>query len=78
MRMLAAAWAGAACFAASLAYFAYFYLVVLGRPSAGPAGEVSAAVTFNVLLFSAFALHHSVCARRGIMAAIGRIGPPAF
>jgi protein-S-isoprenylcysteine O-methyltransferase Ste14 len=77
MRMLAA-WLGAGLFFTSLAYFAYFYLIVLGRPALVPVEQVPAAVGTNVALFSAFALHHSLFARIGIKAVVARVLPAAF
>lgn len=54
-------WTGAILFVLSLAYFLVAYLTVFGRArSAGPAAP---AVAWNVALFTAFALHHSVLAR---------------
>lgn len=54
------AWAGAALFVISLLYFLYVYLIRFGEPASGPVGR---AVALNVLLFSGFALHHSLLAR---------------
>ena len=50
-------------FAASLLWFAYCYLVRFGRPA--PPGSVLAPVLVDLVLFSVFALHHSVLARSG-------------
>jgi methanethiol S-methyltransferase len=73
---LAVAWTGAALFAASLVWFLYCYLVRFGRPAAdGPAG---AAVAVNILLFSAFALHHSALARTRAKAVVSRVIPGAL
>ena len=66
------AWAGAALFAASLLYFLYAYLILFSRPAGGGA----AAVTWNVALFTIFALHHSVFARAGVRAWVARRVPP--
>lgn len=55
------AWAGAAAFALSLAYFAYAYLVRFGEPVPRATWVRPAAI--DALLFSVFALHHSVFAR---------------
>jgi protein-S-isoprenylcysteine O-methyltransferase Ste14 len=74
-RMRAAAWAGAGLFLASLAYFAWFYLVLLGQPVAVPAGRVPGAVAINLALFSAFALHHSAFARSGAKTLVQRLLP---
>jgi protein-S-isoprenylcysteine O-methyltransferase Ste14 len=58
------AWTGAGLFAVSLFWFLYSYLFTFGRVvSSGP---VLQPVTINVLLFSAFALHHSLLARTGV------------
>jgi protein-S-isoprenylcysteine O-methyltransferase Ste14 len=73
---LAFAWCGAALFAGSLVYFLYSYLVVFGRPAAG--SDRTAPVAIDVLLFTAFALHHSVFARTGVKAAIARVATPAL
>jgi hypothetical protein len=55
------AWTGAAAFALSLLWFVYCYLVVFGRPA--PPSPIFPAIATNFLLFSIFALHHSVLAR---------------
>lgn len=55
------AWLGGAIFVASLAFFLYAYLVRFGRP--GPAGPVAGPALVDLVLFTAFALHHSVLAR---------------
>jgi hypothetical protein len=74
--MVAVAWAGAALFLASLIYFAYFYLVWLGQPEAAiPRVDPAIAVLIDVLLFTVFALHHSLFARSGAKAWIARRVP---
>ncbi|HEX2344072.1 MAG TPA: isoprenylcysteine carboxylmethyltransferase family protein [Vicinamibacterales bacterium] len=55
------AWIGAGLFVASLLYFLYFYLIALDRPRQTRGGLT--ALTVDVLLFSIFALHHSIMAR---------------
>lgn len=70
---LVIAWTGAAIFAASLAWFVYCYLVRYGQPA--PAGPMAGPVLTNVLLFSVFALHHSVLARSGAKRVVHRIAP---
>lgn len=50
-------------FVASLSYLLVFFLIVLGRPVAP--GPWRGAVAFDVLLFSIFALHHSLMPREG-------------
>jgi protein-S-isoprenylcysteine O-methyltransferase Ste14 len=67
------AWAGAAAFAASLAWFLYCYLVLYGRPAA--TGSVAAPIAVNVLLFTIFALHHSVLARTRAKTVVQRLAP---
>jgi methanethiol S-methyltransferase len=57
-------WGGALLFFLSLAYFLFSYLTTFGIPAAG-AFDASA-VTWNVALFTIFALHHSVFARLGV------------
>jgi len=76
MRMRAAALAGAGLFVASLLYFAWFYLVLLGQPAAVAPDRVPGALIVNTALFSAFALHHSVFARTGAKALVKRLLPP--
>ena len=59
------AWLGGLVFVASLAYFIYFHASVLGHAAALAPHEAGAlqATAWNGILFSAFALHHSVMAR---------------
>jgi protein-S-isoprenylcysteine O-methyltransferase Ste14 len=70
---LIVAWIGAALFAASLAWFVYCYMVRFGRPA--PSGDILDPLIVNLLLFSAFALHHSVLARSGAKQVVRRIVP---
>jgi protein-S-isoprenylcysteine O-methyltransferase Ste14 len=70
---LVIAWTGAAIFAASLAWFVYCYLFRYGQPA--PAGPMAGPLLANVLLFSVFALHHSVLARSGAKRVVHRIAP---
>ena len=70
---LVVAWTGALVFAASLLWFVYSYLVRFGVPA--PAGDRVTPVLIDVLLFSAFALHHSLLARSRIKAAITPLLP---
>jgi protein-S-isoprenylcysteine O-methyltransferase Ste14 len=67
-------WAGAMLFFASLAYFLFSYMTTFGVVAAGEAS--ASAVTWNVALFTIFALHHSVFARTGIRGWVGRTFPP--
>lgn len=66
---------GAGLFALSLSYFLYRYWTVFGLPTDGP--PRSAVFVWNVVLFSVFALHHSVFAResirRPLAQALGRL-----
>ena len=71
---LIVAWTGGAAFAASLGWFVYSYLVVFGVPA--PPGDVLGPLATNVLLFSVFALHHSVLARSGPKAVVRRLVTP--
>ena len=64
-------WRGALCRRPPL-LLRYFYLVQLGRPITAPAEAVSGAVAFNLILFSVFALHHSLAARLGVKAWLSR------
>ena len=59
------AWLGGLAFVASLAYFVYFHVAVLGHAAALAPHEAEAleATAWNGVLFGAFALHHSVMAR---------------
>jgi protein-S-isoprenylcysteine O-methyltransferase Ste14 len=68
-------WLGGALFVAALAVTAWTYAVLFARdhPFAG-----WDAVAFDVLLFSCFALHHSVFARDGIKARIAGVLPPSL
>ena len=69
---VAIAWAGGAAFVVSLLYLSYFFLVTLGS-SAGDPSTISRAVGIDVLLFAAFALHHSVLARSGVKRLVSRM-----
>jgi protein-S-isoprenylcysteine O-methyltransferase Ste14 len=62
------AWVGAGLFVLSLSYFIYRYWVAFGRPTDGPLG--AGVVVWNVVLFSVFALHHTVFARERIRRAL--------
>ena len=72
---LLCAWIGATLFLASLAYFLFAYAVTFGETGA-PGARLSP-IVINVLLFSAFALHHSAFARSGIKTAVARRLSPA-
>lgn len=66
--------AGGLLFAASIGYFLWFYLFELERRLAD--GEPWRALTFNVALFSIFALHHSIFARTPLRAWMARTVSP--
>ena len=68
------AWIGAALFVLSLSYFVYSYWTVFGMPAVGALR--TPALVWNVLLFSMFALHHTVFARERIRGALTQaLGP---
>lgn len=66
-------WFGAGLFVASLLYFLYFYLIGLDRM--GSPGGLRA-LTIDVVLFSIFALHHSIMARTRPKQWIARLVSP--
>ena len=67
--------AGALLFITSLGYFAAVYLTSFGAPPPG-AVETVTAVTFDVTLFTLFALHHSLFARGPIRRWVSRTVAP--
>ena len=69
-------WAGGALFVASLAIAAWWYAVGPGHLYRETmTGSPEAAVVADVVLFSVFALHHSVFARAGVKAWLSRTVP---
>ena len=78
MQQLAFAWLGTAVFAASLGYFLYSYLFTFGVSSAGNPRGLWHAVLTDVLLFTIFALHHSLFARTRLKRVVHRLLPPAL
>lgn len=70
------AWTGALVFAGSLLWFLYCYMVRFG--GGVPRGPLLRPVLANILLFSVFALHHSLLARTGIKAALNRLLAPGL
>jgi protein-S-isoprenylcysteine O-methyltransferase Ste14 len=66
-------WLGALIFFVSLAYFLFSYVTTFGE--AASAGAAAPAITWNVALFTVFALHHSVFAREPVRTAIARVLP---
>jgi protein-S-isoprenylcysteine O-methyltransferase Ste14 len=67
------AWMGAGLFLLSLGYFLYSYWTVFGRITDGPSRV--GAVAWDVMLFSGFALHHSVFAREPVRRMLARALP---
>ena len=65
------AWAGGALFVAALVYFLFSYAITFGEIVEGTAAP--GAIAFNLVLFSAFALHHSIFARDAVRAFVRRI-----
>jgi methanethiol S-methyltransferase len=55
------AWCGAAAFAGSLLFFLYSYLATFGRPAGNT--TIVGPIAIDAILFTGFALHHSVFAR---------------
>jgi hypothetical protein len=70
---LAFAWGGALMFALSLIYFLFTYAFTFGegRPAAAP----RTAIVRDLALFTVFALHHSLFARRRVRAWVTRTVP---
>jgi len=73
---LAFAWGGALLFVLALGYFLYTYAFTFGEtqqpsPAATP-------IVWNLGLFTAFALHHSVFARQRVRKEVARIVPPSL
>ena len=64
---------GALLFFVSLAYFLFSYVTAFGIPA--PDGNLVAPITWNVALFTGFALHHSLFARERVRSAIARTLP---
>ena len=73
---LAVASGGGLLFAVSLGYFLYSYQFRYGVPA--PDGRWLAPAAADVLLFSAFAMHHSACARTPFKAWVQRWSPPVL
>ena len=71
---------GALLFAGSVGYFWWWYVGPLGgteSPAALSVGEsVWPPLLWNVGIFSLFALHHSILARSGLKALVGRLVSP--
>lgn len=69
-------WLGALLFLCSLGYFLLSYMTTYGAPTTG--GAASVAVVWNVTIFTLFALHHSVCARKPVRLWIARLVPASL
>ena len=68
---------GGLLFAGSLAYFAARYTRGFDEP-AGADLPITPAITTNLVLFSVFALHHSLFARTGLKAVVTRVVPASL
>jgi protein-S-isoprenylcysteine O-methyltransferase Ste14 len=73
---LAIALGGGLVFAGSLLYFTWQYAFGFDAPAADDARAFPN--TIDLLLFTAFAMHHSLFARSGFKAALTRVVPPAL
>ncbi len=60
-------------FVSSLLYFLFSYAITFGIPASGT--DAAAAITWNVALFTGFALHHSVFARQPVRTRVARALP---
>jgi methanethiol S-methyltransferase len=60
----------------SLAYFLFSYAITFGVPAAS--GSWLQPITWNVALFTVFAMHHSVCARERVRGWVQKIFSPAL
>lgn len=73
------AWGAGVLFVSSLTYFLYSYLLRWGESAPHTSRfEPWTALVIDVLLFSAFALHHSVLARPSVKRAVARVVTPAL
>jgi len=71
------AWGGSVMFVASLAWFVYFYYAILGHRAA-PRDALIPRLASDVLLFTAFAGHHSIFARQGVKQRVTRWIPASL
>ena len=69
-------WSGTALFFFSLGYFLFSYVTTFG--AAVQDGHAARAITWNVALFTVFAMHHSVFARERVRAWVARVCPPGL
>jgi protein-S-isoprenylcysteine O-methyltransferase Ste14 len=68
------AWGGGVVFVASLLWFLYSYAVRFD--AAPPTAAASGPIVYDVLLFSLFAVHHSVLARTGVKRLVSQVVSP--
>src|SRR5262245_4491813 len=68
-------WLGGAIFVAALTTCTWWYLFVLGRAASTIRWN---AFAFDAVLFSAFALHHSLFARDSVKRLFGSLSPQAI
>lgn len=73
---LVVAWSGAATFVVALFVAGYAYLFAFDRRA--PQYSAPTAIVVDILLFSVFALHHSVLAREPVKRRVARLVPPAL
>lgn len=73
---LAFAWGGALLFVLSLSYFLYTYTFTFGETQ--QASPAVTSIVWNLALFTAFALHHSVFARERVRKQVARIVPSSL
>jgi protein-S-isoprenylcysteine O-methyltransferase Ste14 len=74
----ALAWLGGGAFVASLAWFGWCYAVRFPAAPPDARAPILAPLAWNVVLFTAFAVHHSVMARTRAKQWISRMIPPAL
>ena len=72
----ACAWGGTLLFAASLSFFLVSYGITFAETA--PPGATAAPIAVNTLLFTLFAVHHSVFARARVRMWVARVVPPAL
>jgi protein-S-isoprenylcysteine O-methyltransferase Ste14 len=73
------AWLGAAAFAGSLGYFLFTYFVTFGAATeVGPTQGFLIPAAVDAVLFSVFALHHSLFARTRVKTIVAGTVPPAL
>jgi protein-S-isoprenylcysteine O-methyltransferase Ste14 len=70
----ACAWGGTLLFVASLSYFLFSYAVTFGE-TASVSASAGRSLAIDVLLFTAFAVHHSVFARLRVRTWIAHVVP---